>query len=306
MNQQIMLEMKKLRELQIATITQSGRGYLLTFGIIAVTAKVIIIVGMIFALQACWIQSDDYEIENSRQIFYEHWVSETTRWEEISGIPTIDFTYREENYNKVAVQSETEANSVNKISRSNLVKLPIWFGYVHLILCLIIIAGTLHAIIWWYLILQSVPYILLGFCTNDLKLCRRQCDKSLDEEYSLAVSNDLELIAKEVQGSFNSYLSILNDRPQKLKWALLSVCFSYILLLAIASISALNSFFRQVVWERSRGMLYILLYLRLITFFFKIHFISFTYCCECFEYVLQYTVYSINISYTYMVCEIEL
>lgn len=51
---------------------------------------------------ACWIQSDDYDIENSRQMFYKYWVSETIRKEEISGIPTIDFTYREENNNNLA------------------------------------------------------------------------------------------------------------------------------------------------------------------------------------------------------------
>lgn len=51
MNQQIILEMKKLRQLQIASVTQSERGHLLAFAIIAITIKVIIIVGIIFTQQ---------------------------------------------------------------------------------------------------------------------------------------------------------------------------------------------------------------------------------------------------------------
>ncbi|VBB26139.1 unnamed protein product [Acanthocheilonema viteae] len=246
-----MMEMKKLRHLQIESMVQSERGYLLTFAIIAVTTKVIIIVGIIFALQAYWIQFDDYDIENSRQMFYKHWISETTRKEEISGIATIDFTYREGNHNKLAVTPETNANN-EKILRSNLIKLPIWFNFIHFALGLIVTAGTLHATICWYFTLQPIPSILLDFCTYDLELCRRQCDTSLNEEYPLIVSNDLELVAKEVQASFNSYLSILDDKLQKLKWTMLSVCFSYILLLSIAFISPFNSFFRQVIWAKNR------------------------------------------------------
>ncbi|CAG9533181.1 unnamed protein product [Cercopithifilaria johnstoni] len=261
LNQQIMLEMKKLRQLQIELMIQSERGYLLTFAIVAITIKSIIIVGMIFALQACSIQSDDYDIENSKQMFYKHWISETIRKEEISGIPTIDFTYCEENHNKPAVSPETNENNGDKISGNNLIKLPIWLGYVHLSSSLIVTAGTLYATIWWYFILQPIPSVLLDFCTYDLKLCQRRCNKSPNEEYPLIVSNDLKLVAEEVEKSFDSYLSILDDKPQKLKWALLPVCFSYILLLAIALISFLNSFFRQIFWTKNRGILYISLLL---------------------------------------------
>ncbi|EFO15146.1 hypothetical protein LOAG_13366, partial [Loa loa] len=38
----------------------------------------------------------------------------------------------------------------------------------------------------------------------------------------------------------------------KLKWAMLSVCFSYILLLIIAFASTLNSFLPQMIWEKNR------------------------------------------------------
>lgn len=94
-------------------------------------------------------------------------------------------------------------------------------------------------------------------------------------EYPLVVSNDLKLVAEEVQDSFNNYLSVLDDKYQKLKWTILFVSFSYILLLAIAFISPLNSFFRQVIRAKSRGMLFTWLYLNFI--------ISFTHCCEHFN-----------------------
>lgn len=51
MNEQIMLEMKKLRQLTMESMIRTERGYLLTFAIVAIITKVIIIVGIIFALQ---------------------------------------------------------------------------------------------------------------------------------------------------------------------------------------------------------------------------------------------------------------
>uniref|UniRef100_A0A1I7VXZ5 G_PROTEIN_RECEP_F1_2 domain-containing protein n=1 Tax=Loa loa TaxID=7209 RepID=A0A1I7VXZ5_LOALO len=190
MNQQIMLETKKLRQLQVASVTQSETGHLLAFTIIAITIKVIVIIGVIFALQACWIQSDDYDIENLRLMFYNHWVNETTRKEEISGIPMIDFTYCEGRRNKfigsvaVAFKSpKTKADSKDKTSSNNLIKLPIWFGYIHLSLSLIVAAGTLHATIWWDFTSKPIPSMLIDFCTYDMELCRRQCDVLFNEGY---------------------------------------------------------------------------------------------------------------------------
>lgn len=51
MNQQIVLEMKKLRQLQIESMLRSERGYLLAFAIVAFTTKVVITVGIVFTLQ---------------------------------------------------------------------------------------------------------------------------------------------------------------------------------------------------------------------------------------------------------------
>ncbi|VDO20935.1 unnamed protein product [Brugia timori] len=251
MHQQIVLETKKLRQLQMASVTEAKVGNLLAFSIIAITTKVIVIVGAVFTFQACWMQSDDYDIENSRQMFYEYWVSETTRKEKINGITAIDFTYHEERHNKIIEPLGTMVNSKKKTLSSNLIKLPAWFGYIHLPLSLIVAAGTLHATVWWNFILQPAPSMLLDFCVDDLKLCQRQCDIFLDEEYPLIVNSDLELVVGEVKESFNTYLSILTDKPQKLKWAMLSTCFSYILLLAIAFASTLNSFLKQIIRKKS-------------------------------------------------------
>ncbi|VDM19014.1 unnamed protein product [Wuchereria bancrofti] len=259
MHQQVVLETKKLRQLQMALVTEAKVGNLLAFAIIAITTKVIVIVGAVFALQACWMQSDDYDIENSRLMFYEHWVSETTRKEKISGITAIDFTYHEERHNKIIEPLETMINS-KKTSSSNLIKLPAWFGYIHLSLSSIVAAGILHATVWWNFTSQPVPSMLLNFCIDDLKLCQRQCDIFFDEvkdafesKYPLIVNNDLEVVAGEVKESFNTYLSILTDKPQKLRWAMLSTCFSYFLLVAIAFASTLNSFLQQIIRKKSRA-----------------------------------------------------
>ncbi|VDK74917.1 unnamed protein product [Litomosoides sigmodontis] len=265
MNQQTVLEMRKLRELQMESMVRSERGHLLAFAVAALAAKVVIAVGIVFALQACWIQYDDYDIENSKQMFHKHWISETTRKEEMSGIPTVDFTYREENSNKLAAEAETEAGGKEEILRSNFIKIPIWFGCVHLFLSLLVIAGTLFATIWWRFTLQPLPSVLLDFCAYDLELCQRQCDTSPNEvaeqskshfdviilqKYPPIVSNDLKMVAEEVQESFNSYLSILDDKPEKLKWTLLSVSICYILSLTVTFISSLNSFFQRVIWTK--------------------------------------------------------
>lgn len=39
------------------------------------------------------MQSDDNDIEISKQIFSKHWIDQTAHLEEINGIATIDFTY---------------------------------------------------------------------------------------------------------------------------------------------------------------------------------------------------------------------
>lgn len=46
-----MQEVKKLRKLQIALVTQTKKGHLLLFGIIAFVIKSIVMVGVIFTLQ---------------------------------------------------------------------------------------------------------------------------------------------------------------------------------------------------------------------------------------------------------------
>ncbi|KAM3720320.1 ATP-dependent zinc metalloprotease FtsH [Dirofilaria immitis] len=202
----------------------------------------------------CWIHSHNYDIKNSREMFYKHWINETTYKEEISGIPMIDFTYPEGRRNKFIYEPlKMKGNDKKNVSNSNLIKIPIWFSCMHLALNLIAIACILHATIWWNFTTRSIPSVLLNFCTYDLESCRQRCDKSFNEEYPLVVNNDLAIVINEVNESYKNYLSILEDKREKLKWIILSVCLTYLLLLAISFASTLNSFLQEMNWEKNCG-----------------------------------------------------